>query len=249
VALAGENTIAVIETSTHEMLGQVHLRSGDAPTELALSASGKTLLALNRQSHSVSIIETDSLSERGRIRLDSEANDIVMGNDEQTAYAIHSAASVVSVLYLDSLTVRTSSIFENSLLTGAISADGTLLYLVTDFSPELLIIDTASLTMQNKIFIGSGARAIKRNRVNGLLYVGKQDGGIAVVDPRALMAIDSFQLPGPVQALAIDHAESALFALLSDSSRLLKLDLISKQTTGIVEVDAKSHAVVVMGER
>ena len=71
----------------------------------------------------------------------------------------------------------------------------------------------------------------------------------AVVDPQVLMAIDSYSLPGPIQSLIIDNDENALFAVLPNSSRLLKIDLVGKRTVGFLELGAESHSVVVMGER
>ena len=63
------------------------------------------------------------------------------------------------------------------------------------------------------------------------------------------MAIDSYSLPGPIQALIIDNEENALFAVLPKSGRLLKLDLVSKRPVGFLELGAESYSVVVMGER
>ena len=92
-------------------------------------------------------------------------------------------------------------------------------------------------------------RNIILSRVNGLLYIGKQNGEIAVVDPKILMAIDSFTLPGPIQSLTIDYEENSLFALLPQSRRLLKIDLVSKRLLGFLPLETASHTVVVMGGR
>ena len=112
-----------------------------------------------------------------------------------------------------------------------------------------LVVDSASLRVKEKIFVGNGARSIKLHSVSGLLYVGKKNGEVAVVDPKVLMAIDSYSLPGPIQSLIIDNEENALFAVLPQSGRLLKLDLVSKRPVGFLELGAESYSVVVMGER
>lgn len=249
LALADADSIAVIEITTREILGQVRLRAGDQPTELALSESGNRLLVLNRGSNSVSIIDTATLFELGRIKLNAQADEILMGPDENRAYVIHTASSSLSVLNLNPLSIQRVKTLANAPLKGAISADGQTLYLATEFSAELLVVDAVSLAEQGKIFIGSAARSLKLDRASGLLYVGQQNGGIAVVDPGALLAIDSFSLPEPIQFLTIDNEENALFALLPQSRRLMKLDLISKRPIGSLELEAASHAVVVMGER
>ncbi|RLB68355.1 MAG: hypothetical protein DRH08_01220, partial [Deltaproteobacteria bacterium] len=215
----------------------------------ALSVSGNRLLALNRGSQSVSIIDTGSLSELGRVRLSSEANDVFMGRNEDRAYVIQSASSTLSALDLNAFRIRNSTVLSDVPLKGVTSSDDKTLYLTTGFSAELLVVDSASLSVKEKIFVGNGARSIVVHGISGLLYIGKQNGEIAVVDPKALMAIDTYLLPGPVQALVIDNGENALFAMLPQSRRLLKLDLVSKRQLGVLELEAESHAVVVMGER
>jgi DNA-binding beta-propeller fold protein YncE len=249
VALAGDDLIAVVEVSNGEILGQIRLRFGDEPTELALSASGNRLLALNRGSSSVSIIDAGSLFELGRVRLDSDASDVFVGRKEDRAYVIQPASSSLSVLDLEAFRVLNSITLSDVPLEGVVSSDDKTLYLTTDFSSELLVVDSASLRVKEKIFVGSGARSIKRHGVSGLLYVGKQNGEVAVVDPKVLMAIDSYSLPGPIQSLAIDIEENALFAVIPKSGRLLKLDLVSKRPVGLLELGAESYSVVVMGER
>ena len=249
VALAGEDLIAVVEVGNGEILGQIRLRFGDEPTELALSSSGNRLLALNRGSSSVSIIDAGSLSELGRVRLDSEASDVFMGRKEGRAYVIQPASSSLSVLDLNAFRVLNTTTLTDIPLEGVVSSDDKTLYLTTVFSSELLVVDSVSLRVKEKIFVGNGARSIKLHGVSGLLYVGKQNGDIAVVDPKVLMPIDSYSLPGPIQSLIIDNEENALFAVLPQSGRLLKLDLVSKRPVGFMELGAESHSVVVMGER
>lgn len=249
VALADEDLIAVVEISNGNILGQVRLRFGDEPTELALSASGDRLVVLNHGSSSVSIIDTAALAVSGRVRLTSAADDIFMGRNDGVAYVVHSVSSTLSLLDLDAMTLRTSSILVDAPLKGVVSQDGKELYLITVSSADLLVADSSSLTVRQRIFVGNGARSIVSGGISDLLYIGKQDGEIAVVDRRALMAIDYYRLSGPVQSLTIDFEENALFALLPQSRRLLKIDLVSKRLLGRLEVEAAGHAVVVMGGR
>jgi YVTN family beta-propeller protein len=249
VALADEDLIAVVEVSNGNVLGQVRLRFGDEPTELALSANGERLLVLNQGSNSVSVIDTDSLSVLARVRLTSAGDDIFMGSNERSAYVLHSVSSTLSLLDLNSMTLGSSTILDDAPLKGVVSKNGRDLYLTTVSSVDLLVVDSSSLSVKQKIFVGPGARSIALGAVSGLLYIGKQNGEIAVVDPRALMSIDSYTLPCPVQSIAFDYEENALFALLPQSRQLLKIDLVSKKLIDRLELEAAGHAVVVMGGR
>lgn len=249
VALARENIVSAIEVSNGEILGKVRLRFGDEPSELVLSPSGRILVCINRGSNTVSIIDTASLSERGRIRLTSEPTWVFMGRDESLAYVISASSGTLSLLDLAGEKVRASVDLEDPPIKGTVTGDGSLLYLVTGFSGHLLEVDAASLAITKKIFVGVGALSIKADSLSGLIYIGKESGEIAVVDPRSLMVIDSFSLSGPVQHLTIDNEENALFAVMPGKGILQKIDLVSKQPRRELELERDSHAVVVMGER
>lgn len=250
VALARENAIAVVEVSNGVILGKVRLQFADEPCELALSPSGRTLVAISQGSNSASIIDTASLFEKGRIRLPSEPTGVFMGPDEGRAYVLHGSSGTISVLDLVGQKMTLSKALEEYPCKGATNAGGSVLYLISDFSVNLLVVDAGSLAVTSRIFIGPGAVSLKADKRNGLVYVGLKDGVTAVVDPRsALMLIDSFTLPGAVQYLAIDNEENALFAVLPQSGTLQKIDLVSKQPLGRLELEKGSYAVSVMGER
>lgn len=249
VALAGENAIAVVEVANGSILGRVPLRFGDEPAELVLASDGRTLLTLNRGSESISIIDTASLFEIGRIRLLSQPSGVFFGHGDLQAYATHAASGTLSVLDLQSQTLRATVSLDESPLAGVSSSDGRSLYLINDFSAELSVIDSSSLTTREKIYIGNGAVSIKADPSSGLLYVAKGSGEIAVVDPRSLIAIDNYRLTETLQDLTIDRDENALFVVLPESRNLVKVDLVSKKELGRLEVNSGSGAVVVMGER
>ncbi|MBI4794064.1 MAG: YncE family protein [Deltaproteobacteria bacterium] len=250
VALARENAIAVVEVSNGVVLGRIRLQFVDDPCELALSPSGTTLVVINQGSNSASIIDTDSLFEKGKVRLSATPTGVFMGPDEGRAYVLQGSSGTISTLDLAGQKVITAKELEEFPFKGTTNASGSALYLISDFSANLLVVDAASLSVTSKIFIGQGAVSIKADKKNGLVYVGMQDGVIAVVDPRsALMLIDSYSLPGAIQHLTIDNEENTLFAVLPHSSNLQKIDLVSKQPLGRLELENGSHAVAVMGER
>mgnify|MGYP001016942628 CR=1 FL=1 len=102
---------------------------------------------------------------------------------------------------------------------------------------------------ERKIHVGHGARDLLLDETSGLLYIAKEDGEIAVVDPRSLTAIDFFTLPGPVRRLSIDREENALFALMPQNGSLAKINLVSKRVLSQLDVGSGSRDLAVMGER
>jgi DNA-binding beta-propeller fold protein YncE len=249
VALAGEDAIAVVQVDNGTILGRVSLRFGDRPSDLELTRDSRTLVCLNLGSRSVSIIDTGSLFETGRLRLQSPANDLFLDPIKLRAYTTHAGTSSLSVLELQPPRLLGELALDESPLAGVAASNGRTLFLVNEFAAELSVLDAASLQTTGRVFVGDGGQTLKLDSATGLLYVGRQTGEIAVVDPRSLMAIDSYQLPAAVADMTIDNEENALFVVLPSLSKLLKLDLISKKELGRAELELDNRAVVVMGER
>jgi DNA-binding beta-propeller fold protein YncE len=249
VALAGDDAIQAIDVSTGEILRRVRLNFGDEPVEVGLSPDGEILVTANRGSNTASIIDASSLREKGRVRLPSEPSWVVMDTVEPRAYVLQPLSNAISVIDLDRLAVVATRTIEETPVRGAISRDGSNLYVITGNSPNLLVLDPGDLAVTGRIFIGTGAASIKVDPKTGLVYVGKKIGSIAVVDPSLLMPIDRFKVAGNVAFLGIDNDQNSLFAVLPDSNTIQKMDLISQDVSGVIDVEEGCHAVVLMRER
>jgi len=249
VAIAGDDAIEAIEVSTGEILRRLQLNFGDEPVEVALSPDGSFLVTANQGSNTASIIDAGSLLEVERVALPSAPTSVVAGGSSRRAYAIQPLSNAVSIVELSSRSIAATRILDETPIRGAISRDGDSLYVITRYSSDLLVLDAVNLSVQGRIYVGTGAASIRTDPKTGLIYVGKRTGGISVLDPSSLLPIDRFRIDGKVEFLAIDNDENSLFVVLPDSATIQKLDLISKKLKGVIEVGAGSYAVVVMGER
>lgn len=249
VALAADDAIEGIEVGSLEILRRARLHSGDEPVEIALSADGATLVSANFGSNTASIFDTTSLREEGRVRLPTEPTSVVVSESGKRAYLLHSLSNAISVIDLTRLELAATRTFEESPVRGAMNKDGDRLYVITRNSPNLLVIDPVSLTLIERILVGTGATCIKIDPKTDLIYVGKQDGDIDVVDPSSLMSIDVFMTNSNVAFLSIDDEEDALFVVMPESREVRKLNLISKRSLGTIEIADGGYAVVLMGER
>jgi DNA-binding beta-propeller fold protein YncE len=255
IALAGDDAVQAIDVNTGEILRRVKLNFGDEPVEVGLypdevglSPDG-VLVTANRGSNTASIIDASSLLEMGRVRLPSEPSWVIMDTVEPRAYVLQPLSNTISKIDLERRAVVKTRAIEEIPVRGAISRDGASLYVITGNSPNLLVLDPGDLAINERIFIGTGAASIKVDPKTGLVYVGKKFGNIAVVDPSLLMPIDRFRVKGNVASLGIDNDENSLFAVLPDSNTIQKMDLISQNVSGVIEVEEGCHAVVLMRER
>jgi len=151
------------------------------------------------------------------------------------------------------LTQRTISLtisVEGSPLRGVFNGSGDRLFVISENSPNLQVIDPSQFRVTDKIFIGTGAASITFNPRTGLVLVGKNFGGeITIVDPLSSMFIDTIKVSGIAAFMTIDRQENTLFVTLPDKRKVQKINLTSKRSMAEIEVGEGAYAVAVVGER
>lgn len=249
VAASGDDVVEVIEVVNGQVLGRIRLTYGDRPVELALSADGKTLVSANHGSNTISIINTDSLLEEGRINVTSEPASIVMASSGTQAYVLEPLSNSLSAINLTRQELGAAVTLDEAPFRAAISKDGKRVYVIANLSSDLLVIDPAGFTVIGRIFIGNGASSIQVDSKTGLIYVGKKQNEISVADPVSLSLIDSFSVDGAAGSLTIENEENSLLVVLPEEKKIQKFNLVNKRLLGTLEVEDGCYDVVVMGER
>ncbi|MDD3620251.1 MAG: hypothetical protein PHX57_12740 [Desulfobulbaceae bacterium] len=248
VAAAGDDVIEVINIATLEIIGRIRLHFGDEPTELALTPDGGTLLSANYGSGTVSIISTRSMAEDERLNLDPDPVWIVTGRDGRSAFVLHGMSGTVSFIDIAGGRLLAAAPLEEFPLRGALSRDGDHLYIIAEYSTVLLVVDTGSLEVVERIFIGGRSVSAKTDPKNNRVYVGKDSGEVVVVEPASGMYIDSFQVKHGADFLTIEGEENVLLVLSAADNRVSKLNLVSKRKVAEMHTRDGGHAMVVMGE-
>lgn len=249
VAAAGDDVIEVIEVANGQVLGRIRLSFGDRPVELALSVDGKIMVSANYGSNTISVINTASLFEEGRVNVTSEPASVVMASSGTQAYVLEPLANSLSTVNLTRQELGAAVTLEEAPFRAAISKDGKRIYVIANLSSELLVVDPAGFAVTGRVFIGSGASSIKVDSKTGLIYVGKKQNEISVVDPVSLSLIDSFGVGGEAGSLTIENEENSLFVIFPGEKRLQKFNLVNKKLLGTLEVEEGCYDVAVMGER
>lgn len=248
VALAGDDSIAAIDVTNEKIQDKLRLRPGDAPSELALSPDGHTLVAVNEETSSLSILNADPLYEQGRLLLSSSPRSVFFATSNAITYLLQPEINALAMVDLKRQEIIASVNLEFSPIRGAASPDGRTLYLLTADSPNLLVVDSSSLALRDRILVGYGARSLAVNPHNGMVYVGMKSGEVAFVDAEVSLPIDSLRSDGDAAWLSVDTEENALFVVSGRDGRLGKYDLISKKRLGLIETDGGSYAAVLMGD-
>lgn len=248
VAAAGDDAIEVINIATLEIIGRIRLHFGDEPTELALTPDGATLLSANYGSGTVSIISTRSMTENERLNLDPDPVWVVAGRDGRTAFVLHGMPGTVSFIDITGGRLLASAPLEEFPLRATLSRDGGHLYIIAEYSTVLLVVDTGSLEVVERIFIGGRGVSVRTDPKNNRIYVGKDLGEVVVVEPSSGMYIDSFPVEHGADFITIEGEENMLLVLSAAGNRVRKLNLVSKRKVAEMHTEDGGHAMVVMGE-
>jgi YVTN family beta-propeller protein len=78
VALSGEDAVEVIDVTAGEVINRIGLHTGDRPVDLVLTPDGKTLLAANTGSNTVSFIDPFNLAETGRVSVGNDTASLLL---------------------------------------------------------------------------------------------------------------------------------------------------------------------------
>lgn len=250
VAASRDNIIEVIDVFKGVIINRLRLNLRDRPIELALTPDGRTLLSVNNGSNTVTIIDALSMFEIARVDVGQGPTSAVIDPSGFRAFVLNSRSSTISVIDLTQRGLALTIGVEAAPLRATFSRGGDKLFVINSNSPNLTVIDLNRLMVSNTVFIGMGAVSIQVDEQTGNVYVGKSIGGeITVIDPFALVFIDSILVGGQTDNMTIDDQKRHLFAVLGDKNKLAKINLISKEISGTIDLGQKAFSAVVMGER
>jgi len=245
IALTDEDSVLIVDLIHERIERKVRLRSVDRPHGLTLSDGGRTLLVTNSGSNAISLIDTENFRERQRILFSTRPASVLTSSQTSRAYVTLPETNTLVLVDTDRGSVDASVSLPETPTKGIVSVDGKALYLLTETSPDILLVDAQTLQLKSRIFIGYGANCLAQTR-GSLFYVGLESGKISVIDPRMELPIDHFWAGGPVTDLVPDLMENSLFVLTDQ--KLEKFDLISKKKQAVLDLGSAGFELSIMGE-
>jgi YVTN family beta-propeller protein len=249
-AIPNSDTIETIDVTAGEVTDRIMLRSGDRPSEVALSPDGRTLFTANAGSNTVSAIDLFSFTESGRITVGNGPASILVDRPGRRAYIFNGLSSTISVIDVANRALAATITTEPGPLRGQFNRNGDRLYVIHEWSPYLSVIDTASLAVVKRISVGMGFKAMKVDTSTDMLYLGKDhDVTVGVYEPFSLFPVDFLQTGSGITFLTIDGEGNNLLMVSPEGRRLLIMNLISRKTLSVIEVGDAPYGVTVMGER
>jgi YVTN family beta-propeller protein len=250
VAISGEDKIDVLDVATERFVNTIRLNVGDGPARLALTPDGRTLLAVNAVSRTLSFVDPLALAELARIPLGDGPGFILIDNTGLRGYVFNVVSNNISVVDIAHRTLVATLSTDPGPTMGQFNRKGDKLYVVHEWGRYLSVIDPFSLSVVQRAFVGPGLCAIKVDTNNDMIYAARRDEvRIEVYDPFTLFAGAYIEAMSDIRYMTIDGVENNLFLLSTENKKLMTLNLISKKVVAETDVGENPTWVTMMGER
>ena len=250
VALAGEDSVDVIDIAAGIISDRVRLNPGDEPWELALTPDGRTLLSANKGSNTVSIIDTSSRVELTKIRVGNAPTSILVEQTGRRAFVFNNLSNTISVIDISGGGLITSIATDPGPVRGQFNRRGDKLYVIHELSPYVLVINPNSLSVAGRFPVRSGMIAARVDTNTDLVYLArKRDFVVGLYDPFSFAAVGFVNTGASVVQMAVDGDENNLFMVSPDTKSILASHLIGNRIVGQLDVGEGPYWVTLMGER
>jgi YVTN family beta-propeller protein len=207
-------------------------------------------VTVNQGSSTASFIDASAAMEVDRTPTGLDPVSIVVDRAGRRAYVFNRRSNSITALDIATHAVAASAATEPEPLRGQLNRAGDRLYVIHGGSAFMTVYAVPELTLQNRVFVGLGATAIKVDPRTDLIYVAVEgDRELRVYDPMSFIPVKHVEVPGAVGYMAIADAENTLYALIPERRTIAAIQLTSGRTLGLVDVGADPYAVVLAGER
>jgi serine/threonine-protein kinase len=251
VANLGDDTVSVVDTMSHTVVGQP-IAVGDGPNTLALSGDGGRLYVSNTRSDSVTVIDTAAARAVATVDVGAFPDGIVLSPDGRRLYVGNAKSDTVSVV--DTATAR---VVGRPIPVGrrpygmGISPDGSTLYVSGFDSDEVVAVDTAANTVTWRTRVGDGPLNVAVARDGTRVYVvDTLAGTVTVVDAVARRALpDAIGVGRKPIGIALSADAGTLYVAERDGDSVRVIATASRAVGDPIEPGKGPVAMTIAGDR
>ena len=250
VALSRDDAIELIDILSGEPINRLRLNTGDQPHELALTPDGKTLLAANKGTNTLSFIDPFSFVELKRVDVGREPNSVSIHPNGIRAFVFNTASSTVSVIDIPNKAVMATITTDAAPVRGQFNRRGDKLYVIHEWSTYLMALDPFALSVLRRFPVRLGMTSIKVDPRTDLVYMGRRrDTTVEVYDPFSFVVVDSINTRAGITYMTIDGDENNLYMVNPELKSVMVSRLVRKKVISEMDVGEGPYWITMMGER
>jgi YVTN family beta-propeller protein len=181
----------------------------------------------------VSFVDPIAALEIARVAIAGRPNSILVDPSGSRAFVTLERGNSIAVLRLSSRSVVASVPTEGAPFQLRFGGrNGETILVAHHESPYVTVLDSASLALRQRVYVGTGVRAIEVDRRSGKVFVARaRTGKIEVFDGASLLPVNEFPVPGEVAWLAIESEGNGLAVLLQREAEARILSILGGRIT------------------
>jgi len=249
VALAADDTVDVIDVLAGKPIDRVRLTPGDQPIAVAVIPDGSTVLAVNRGSNTVSVIDAATRFETSKITVGSGPRSITFDRLGRRAFVFNAVSNSVSVIDVLARTLVKTVQVDPGPVQGSINRRGDRLYVAHELASYVTALDTGTLSVVRRFPIRSPMEAIKVDPATDFVFLaGPREFTVGLYDALSFVPVDFVETGAGIVNLATDSEYNTLYAVGHATNRVLVHDRIRKRRVAELDVGDEPVWLSVMGE-
>jgi YVTN family beta-propeller protein len=249
VALAGEDGIEAIDVAAGQAADRIRLTPGDEPAELALTPDGRLLLAANRGSNTVSLVDPAGRFELAKLPVGNGPRSVTVESGGRRAFVCNALSNDITVIDLFSRVVIATIPTDPAPVRGQLNRRGDRLYVIHELTPYVTVINPLTLTVLTRVPVRSGMDSIKVDPGTDIIYLGgRRELAVGAHDPLSMAAVDFLDTGGSVVHMATDGEENTLYLVNPARRRVLVFQRIRRNLVGELDTGEEPGWVSLMGE-
>jgi serine/threonine protein kinase, bacterial len=235
----GDDTMSVIDTTTHTVTGTIKV--GKGPVWVAVDPSTHTAYTTNNRDDTVSVIDLSTNTITATVGVGINPWGIAVDATTHTAYVANMWDNNVSVINLaDYTTTATIPVGKNPFCV-AVDPNSHTVYTTNFGDGTVSVIDTAARTVTATIKVGHGPRGIAVDPTADTLYTANYgDGTVSAIDTTARTVTATIKVGNDPQDVAVDSSTHTAYATNSRDSTMSAIDTARHAVTTI---NLGNHAV------
>jgi YVTN family beta-propeller protein len=250
VAISGEDAIEVVDVLADDVINRIKLIYGDHPSEIALTPDGKTLLAINPGSNTLSFVDPTALLETSRLNVGKMPVSLLLDPAGKKGYVFNYISNTITVIDIGSRSVSGTIPTEPAPLRGAFNKQGDKLLVIHEWSPNLIVIDPITAAITKRIYVGIGSYSLKVDTLTDRIYLSRRhDPTVEIYDPFSLIPGDFLKAAGGTRYMLFDGDTNSILLVLPEQKALQTINLISKKAETLIDVGDEPYWATIMGER
>ncbi|HZI95352.1 MAG TPA: hypothetical protein VFE84_13990 [Patescibacteria group bacterium] len=232
VAVSGDDEVVALDLLEGRIRERVALRAGDRPRDLVLTPDGRTLVVANPGSDTVSFVDTLSAIEVERVPVTGHPASLLMDRDGRRVFVLSERSSTIVVLSVSSRSAVGAIAVDSGPVRARLAGrNGERMIVAHAESPYLSVVDSRTLIVEQRVYVGPGARALEVDPRSGRVYVARaRTGRIEVFDFSSLLPVAEIPVPGEVTWLSVEADGNGMGVLLRDPAEARIVGLVGGGT-------------------